>query len=487
MNSFDILSESTAGCTLPARRETEPEERAIRVRNSGLVWSIGSACFLFGSRAGAVIYQLRFAVHAFGASFAGLIALLNQVTFYILLAELGLAAATTSLMFEPVHAGDHGRVKALVLALEIDVRRIVAWLGPVSLVAAVALSLALSKQVPLVPLSLSLLLTCAAALLTFLALPYQSHLNASDRVPVRNLVLGTGFALKVLVGIALAKLMHSFVGLPLGTALVGVPEFLVQRQLVIPRLGSAPAASVEEARAAIRGRAKFVLAHRIGYLFSYQSDYIILLLSASLPLLGYYAQYQYLYAGLLSFALAVGGTLTAKVARRQLSLGRERFPSLYRRTSLLVAAGAVLCGSGFYLLAGPAVHLLYRTTHIDSLAVLLFAVLLMLNILKMNDDIWIDTTGAYRTGYYLPILEALTYVGLGLLLVHDFRMPGILLAGIAVNLLFSVACKSVVLGTGVMRREVLSTSWSKALSLGGMAAVFGAIVLLRWVRLGHAF
>ena len=441
--------------------------------------SLGSAGFLFTARALAVIYQLRFANQMFGQSYGGLIALLNQITFYILLSELGLAAATTSLLFEPAHRGEHRQVKAIIRALQVDVRRIVYYLAPISFVVAGFLSLWLRKQIPFVTVLLSLLLTCTAALITFMALPYQSHFNATDRVPTRNLVLGCGFALKVVLGIVLAKAMHSFVGLTMGMAIIGLFELLVQRRLVTRVLGEDAVSTemVAEARKAIRSRAKFVLAHRIGYLFCYQSDYIILLLSSSLSLLGYYAQYQYIYAGLLSFSLAVGGTLTARMAKRQIDLGKQSFPSLYRKTSLLAAAAAIVCGTGFYLFVDPAIRILYRSSNYDHQAATLFAILLMLNILKMNDDLWVETTGAFHSGYYLPIMEATTYVLLGLVFVQKLHISGILYAGIATNLLFSVGLKSFVIGRGVMHRQALSTSVVKISNLIAVGAAFCLLIM----------
>jgi O-antigen/teichoic acid export membrane protein len=349
----------------------------------------------------------------------------------------------------------------------------------VSLLASGILALALRHQIATRPLLLSLFLTCISALITFSALPYQSHFNASDRVPERNIILGCGFALKVGLGIALAKMLHSFVGLPLGTVLIGVCEYLVQQHLVMKHLGT-PVVNpglLAEARQAIRARAKFVLAHRIGYLLIYQSDYLILLISSSLALLGYYAQYQYIYAGLLSFSIAIGGTLAARLAKRQIDLGREQFADFYRKTALLIAAGGAICGSGFFLFVDPAIHLLYRSTSYDHKAVLLFAVLLMLNIYKMNDDLWIDTTGVYEKGYYLPILEAFTYITLGLFLVRHFQMVGVLYAGILGNLLYSVFLKSFVIGRGMMQRELISTLAIKCLSLTGMVLVLYLAVL----------
>jgi O-antigen/teichoic acid export membrane protein len=448
-----------------------------------LLRSVGSAALLFAARATAVIYQLRFANHEFGVGYGGLIALLNQITFYILLAELGLAAATTSLLFAPAHRGDTGVVKALIEALQVDVRRILYTLGPLSMLGAVGLAFSLRHQLSLLPLTVSLLLTCVSALLTFLALPYQSHFNATDRVPTRNVILGSGFALKVVLGIGLAKAMHSFVGLPLGTMLVGIAELLVQRALVVSQLGEADTTPemVAEARSSIRNRAKYVVAHRVGYLFIYQSDYIILLLSSSLSLLGYYAQYQYLYAGILSFAIAVGGTLTARIAKRQIDLGREGFARFYGKTSSVAAVGAVLCGTGLYLFGGLALRVLYKSNTSDLRVLLLFSILLMLNVLKMNDDLWIDSTGAFEKGFYLPILEACTYVVLGLFFVRHLQMAGILYAGIATNLLFSVGCKAVVIGRGVMDRQFLSTAAVKVASVVGVSLTF--YLLIRGARL----
>lgn len=453
-----------------------------------MLHSVGSAGFLFVARALAVIYQLRFAEEAFGTSFGGLIALLNQLTFYILLAELGLASATTSLLFGPVHLGDRAKVKALIDALRWYVWRIIYFLGPACLVMTAGLSFWLRKQIPVAPLSFSLLFTSASALLTFLALPYQCHFNASDRVRSRNILLGCGFVLKVTLGVLLAKAMHSFVGLTLGTAIVGVGEFLVQRHMVVPIIDHEQPSieMIEEARFSIRTRARFVLPHRIGQLFGYQSDYIILLLSSSLSLLSYYAQYQYIYAGLLSFSLAVGGTLTARIAKRQIDIGPDRFFALYRKTSLLSAGAAALCGIGFYLFVDSATHLLYRSVNYDHTAVTLFSILLMLNIYKMNDDLWIDTTGSYKVGYYLPILESLTYVGVGLLLVRHLSIAGILYAGIFTNLVFSVGLKSLVIGRGVMHHHVKSTSLLKLITLTGVMAVFCLITAaVHWLPLLH--
>jgi hypothetical protein len=102
---------------------------------------------------------------------------------------------------------------------------------------------------------------------------------------------------------------------------------------------------------------------------------------------------------------------------------------------------------------------------------------------KINDDLWIDTTGTYDKGYLLPIFEAFSYVTLGLLLVHRFHMVGILYAGIITNLLYSVIFKSVVIGTGVMRNQTIATVGVKVLNLILMGGSFYVVVMLsHWGR-----
>ncbi len=91
-----------------------------------------SSLYLFLARAAAVMLQLRMVEHWFGAGYSGLNVLLNQVSYYVLIAELGLSAATLALLFEPVHRGDHARAAALLAALTRAVRRVVLVSAPVA-------------------------------------------------------------------------------------------------------------------------------------------------------------------------------------------------------------------------------------------------------------------------------------------------------------------------------------------------------------------
>jgi hypothetical protein len=58
------------------------------------------------------------------------------------------------------------------------------------------------------------------------------------------------------------------------------------------------------------------------------------------------------------------------------------------------------------------------------------------------------------------------------MLVRHFHIVGILYAGIATNLLFSVVLKSFVLGGGVMEQKVLYTLGVKLINLTAITLIF---------------
>lgn len=441
---------------------------------------VASAGYLFLIRAVSVIVQLRLIGRWFGPSYAGLNALLNQITFYVLLAELGLASAATSLLFKPVFEGDRTRILSLMLALQRDTRRIVIWMAAVGSVSLTVLCQRLHSQVPFGTLWLAAMLSGTSALVTLMALPYQCYLSGSDRVPVRNIVIGTGFLLRASLGLLLAYLLHVYLAVVFVLPFVAVAELLMQSRVSGLNLKAHRIVddSVDAARRDIRSVAKYVLFHRVGGLVYFQSDYIILGLSAGLVLVGQYAQFQYLVAGAFSLFATLTYTFLATLARQRLCLDGAKQASLYRRSVFMFAVAASVTSVLFFLLAPRIVQAVYGRSTLSTSTVGLLALLLMLNLFKSNDDLWIDSSGAYSIAFWLPVCEAVFYVVSGLVLVRFFQTNGIILAGIATNLIFSVALKCCVVARGVLKRSTMSVLAVKAAAVAAMIAVALPLALL---------
>jgi O-antigen/teichoic acid export membrane protein len=441
---------------------------------------IASAGYLFLIRAASVMVQLRLIGLWFGPSYAGLNALLNQITFYVLLAELGLASAATSLLFKPIFEGDQSRTLSLVIAMQRDTRRIVIWMTLIGSFALTLLCLKLHSEIPFKTLWFASMLSSASALVTLLALPYQCYLNGSDRIPIRNVILGTGFLLKAALGLLFAYLHHTYLAIVFVLPFVAIAELGAQiwASRLTLKLHPVSEDSIAKAKHDIRSVAKFVLFHRIGGLFYFQSDYIILTLSAGLVLVSHYAQFQYLISGALSLFATLTYTFLAKLARHRLSLDDSGQVSLYRRSVFLFGLAAGGTSMLFFLLSPAIVRMVYGVDSFSTMTVGLLALLLMLNLFKSNDDIWIDSSGTYSIAYYLPICESLFYVALGLLLVRYYQIDGIIFAGIATNLIFSVGLKCFIIGRGVLKRSTLSIFAIKVFAVSSMIAITMPLGLL---------
>ena len=439
-----------------------------------------SSLYLFLCRAAAVMIQLRLVQQWFGANYSGLNVVLNQVTYYVLIAELGLSAATLSLLFEPVHQGNHSRAAALVQAMRGEVLRIIWITGPIAAVLLALYSLHLRQQVPYSVAISALLLSAASSFLTLMALPFHSYINASDRIFEANLILGTGFLVKTATGLAMARFTHSYLTLVVTFPIVSALELIALRmrfQRLIPRC---ELTAIEEARKDIRDKARFVLVHRLGGVIYYQSDFLILSLSSSLALVGEYAQYQYLAAGLLGLFTAGANAVTTRLARVQMPMVAEERRRFYGRTSESLFFAAILSSALFLLTAPSFVHAFFHIEPLENNIQRLIAILLLLNLCKTGDDIWINVRGAFQFGYTFPLFESAGYIVMGILLVRSLGIAGVLLAGIATNLVFSFGLRLIVLARAALQVNVARVAQARgraamlALLLASPALAFAA-------------
>ena len=438
---------------------------------------IASVLF-FVARVAAVVLQLKLVEHFFGAQYAGLNALLNQLAFYVALIELGLAAAAISLLYEPIKSGDRERTSALLFALHRDTSRLMLLALPAIAAVIYGYSRSLHTSLPYFVVVTTLGLTALSGLVTLLSIHYQAYLNASEQIYQIHLVLGAGYLLKTAIGVALAVHFDNYLWLPAAVVGVTIGEVLAMRWRFHRNFPQYVARAGRDAFALIRNRAKYVLFHRVGGLIYYQSDFVILSLVASLTLVKDYAQVQYAVAGALGLSSAVFNALTATIARRRLDAGREtrwtQYATVLRTTYFLAGCAAI----GFFFTVPTAVQWFFGGDALPRRDFVLFAILLFLNVVKQVDDTFITATGIFHVGFWLPILESSSYVVLGIVLARRLGIEGIVTAGILTNLVFAVVAKSVVVARGIFDRETARLAWTKFIALGITVGCLAPVLLL---------
>lgn len=412
--------------------------------------NLTASFFYFAARVFAAILQLRLVTKFFGGQYAGLSALLNQLSFYVAMIELGLAASAISLLYAPIKAGDHEQTSGLLFALQKDTRKLMVGAAPVIAMLVLGYARHVHSTLPASIVLATFTLTAVSGFVSLLAIHYQAYLNASEQMFKVHLVLGCGHLTKTAVGVAIAAVTGHYLWLPATIATVSAAEVLAMRSGFHRSFRAYTPRAVREAFTLLRSRAKYVLFHRIGGLVYYQSDFIILSLTATLITVKQYAEVQYLIAGILGLFSAVFSALCASIARRQLNVSSEVRWRQYRAVAQATYVLSCAVSLAFFFAAPDVLQLLFHEEPASMRTMILFGCLLLLNLIRTVDDTYVTATGAFDVGFYLPVLEGPIYIGLGIMLSRRIGMDGVIWAGIVTNLIFAVVAKTAVVAYGVL-------------------------------------
>lgn len=412
--------------------------------------NLAASFFYFAARVLAAILQLRLIARYFGSQYAGLSALLNQLSFYVAMIELGLAAAAISLLYEPIKSGNDGQTSGLLFALQRDTRRLMLAAVPIVGLLVFGYAQHVHSTLPRPVVLATFALTAVSGSMSLLAIHYQAYLNASEQMYKVHLTLGAGHLAKTILGVAIAAATGRYVWLPITIAAISGLEVVALRTGFHRSFPAYRPGALRDAFTTIRKRAKYVLFHRIGALVYYQSDFIILSLTATLITVKQYAEVQYLIAGILGLFTAVFSALCASIARRQLGVASEARWRQYRAVAQATYVLACAVSMAFFFAAPDVLRLLFREEPASTRTMGLFGCLLLLNLIRTVDDTYVTASGAFEVGYYLPILEGPMYIGLGVVLSRRIGMDGVIWAGIVTNVLFAVAAKTAVVAYGVL-------------------------------------
>jgi hypothetical protein len=422
------------------------------------LWNAASAIFLFTARSIAAVLQLRMVDLIWGGSYSGLTALSNQVLLYVNLLELGLAQAAISLLYAPVSRGHHSKASALITAMRSDVQRLAAVGAIVILPLVAAYAMCINSTIPRKVVVLTLICIAVTGLIQLTGLHYQAYLNAAERLGSVNVILGCSYLVKTSVGLYLAREFHQYLFLPASIAVLTVAELFILRLAFVSAFPHFKTSRIREASVSIRGLAKFVVLHRVGGLIYYQSDFIILSITTSLFAVKDYAKFQYISAALLSLVGTICTAMTASVARLQLHSSEGGKRRQYAVIQFSIALIAALLMLSYWFSASLFVSRIFgEQAPISMTTIVLFGVALFLNLMKATDDMVIASQGSFAIGYWIPMVEVICYLSIGIVLSRVFGINGILIASIATNILISVGLKGIVLAHAVF--SISSYRW----------------------------
>jgi hypothetical protein len=479
--------------TLASNREA-PRESALRKIHQADAFAfrsrhrqtVASAVVLFAARVLAAIWQLRIVEKVWGGQYSGLNALSNQVLLYVTLLELGLSQSTVVLLYKPIVECDLTWCAALVTALRRDARRLAAIGLLVFGFALVFYAHKIRAAIPYDVVLLTLSFIAANGFMQLASVHFQAYLNAAERIDRVNYILAGGYAAKTALGLFVAIATGNYLWLPAFVAILSVLEVALLRMAFLSMFPAFPKLAITAgqlcaATADVRAKARFAVVHKAAGLAYYQSDFIILSFTASLFVIRDYAKYQYITAAILSLVGMIANSVTATIARHQMRQGADRRRRQYAVLQLAMCLVAATVLIGYLYSASIVVALAFGVFNVlNSRILLLFGVMLFLNIVKCADDTFITARGAFEPGFWLPLIEAPTYVLMGVVLSRRYGIAGILVASIASNLLIPVLLRGLATARRIYEMAPLRWFTTRIRNVVFGAMLASPVLALHW-------
>ena len=369
---------------------------------------------------------------SFGSTYNGLTSLIGQVMAYLVLLEAGLGAASIQALYEPLADGDWKRVSGIMNATSSSYFKIGLMFGGLLLGGAFLIPLAAGGEVDYFVAGLLTLVTGAGNVVTYMIGGKNTALLSADKKMyviyeiecvstllssvLRVAALNSGF------GIVFVQTIH------LAVILIKNVALLLYVKKRYPSLDK----KAEPSFKSISKRWS-VLIHSIAGLVVNHTDILILTFAASLKLVSVYNVYNLIFVNIgiviqTTFSQAMQGEFGQLYYK-----DKKEFEKMYTAYETLFSVVLFSVITLTMILTRPFVAIYTRgitdVTYVDFWLPVLFAVILLMNHLRVPAILAINAKGDFKETQSGAIIEALINitVSLALFFFTDLGIYGLLL------------------------------------------------------------
>lgn len=396
-------------------------------------------------------------IQCLGSEYLGLSSLFSSLLQILSLAELGFSSAMVFSMYEPIAKGDDDAVCALLNLY----RRIYRIIGLIITAAGLLLLPFLQKLIhgeipPDVNIYILYLITLFNTVISYFLFSYKSSLlNAGQRADIVSRItlakdiLHSGAQIAVLL---LIKSYYAYVILlPLFTIANNIATHLIAGKLY-PRYSCHGIVS-EASASTIRKKVAGVFIYKIANVFRDSFDSIVISAFLGLSALGKFSNYYSIVTSLSAFVMVFRNSITAGIGNSIVTETVKKNYADFKKLQLLymwISGTCTVCLYGLlqsFMKVWLGEEMLLSPDTAAVFTVWFFAMRLG------------DISYAYRTAAGLfwedrwrPLLEAIMNLGLNILLVRFWGIPGILWATV-----FCLVFINAGWGTGILYRHYFRT------------------------------
>ena len=403
----------------------EKTKNAAKAIKAGLIFKIYQMVVPFLMRTAMIQFM--------GVEYLGLNSLFASILQVLNLAELGVGSAMVFSMYRPIAEDDEPTICALMRLYRKYYRLIGLIIGVVGLLLTPVVPRLISGEIPnSLNVYILYLLNLAATVLTYWLFAYKNCLlQAHQRTDVASIIslvtttIQYGLQLVIIIWI---KNYYLYVIVMLATAALNNLVTAVVATRMYPTYK--PAGKLESSQVKeINRKIRDLFTGKLGYVIFKYTDTLVISSFLGLVMLAVYQNYYYILFSVIGITEIIHNAVMAGLGNSFITESKSKqYADLEKFTFLLMWINGVClcCFLGIYQ---PFMYLWVGQEYmLDFVAVICFAAYFYVFILNRLLNVYKDAAALWHQDRFRPLVVGLVNLGLNLLLVHTWKINGVLLA-----------------------------------------------------------
>lgn len=420
------------------KEKTARSQSSVKNATISLIYYLISSIFTFLMKMVLVRY--------IGIEYSGLNSLLTNIIGVLNIAELGIGTAIGYSLYKPLAEEDHKKTNEILCLYKYLYRVIALAITIIGIIITIFIDHFVNTTISMSEVRISFVLyliaTVVSYLLTFLnVLPSADQKNymvvriqnngkiIKDILQLLGVAIFKNFYLWIIIEIVSNIVIYVYTNIKIKKAYTWYEE-KEKHQLK----------DLLNKYKDIVKRTKELVFHRIGGLFVYQTDIILISYFCNLTDSGIYSNYMLIYNLLTGVVEQAFMGITASIGNFIIEKKEKDVYNVWKEMYVVMFFVTVLFGFLFYQLANPFITVCFGDYTLPSAVVFAIALNIMFKVIKNPIDKFKEAYGIFWD-IYAPIVESLINLVFSVVLAFKFGILGIVIGTVISNIVITIIWK----------------------------------------------
>lgn len=371
----------------------------------------------------------------------GLMRLFSQLIAYLSLADLGLASASTYVLYKPLLEKDYKKLNIIVSTITSFYKKIAGFILIIGLVLNFAVPYFFKTNIDGKVIYLYWSMYVLNTTIGYVFAKYPIVFTANQEYGFVRTIQGIGKIVFQIFQITILVYTQSFILFILMMILENI--FLYYFYNRHYKKYYSYIETVEERDKEIIKGVKNLFWHKVGGIIVYNTDYIVLSKFTSLSIIAIYSSYLIIYQVILTIVNVVNPVISPHIGQFIVKHNKDEIYLFWKRLyTLYMIMGSTLIFIS-YKVINPFVELwLGEKFVLSKITVFLIMINLFIQITRGVTDIFKDNSGFFDDTY-APALESIINLAISIILVQKMGLNGVIIGTIVSNILIIYLLKPI--------------------------------------------